>query len=918
MGLFGRPSPKVIAEFREKLVVTGLSKLLPIETEPLGGMQYNPLRDQFAAEAEHLPCQFFLIPAERSLADFGATCVVEELDPILSKCSANVAHFALTSPEPQEEDLISIADIVVYRGGGSLIDISANVSPVGLLFPSDLKSKAFEFKEFNVVVKRCSFQANRDVPAGTLFDSRGRARTTSHQIAPVPAPDRPPSLKKADLQERLRWILTPPIHELLSDPQLALPEKPFPYQTHGIKWLYDRESALLADEMGLGKTMQAIIAARLLFREGLIKQILIICPKSLIPNWKKELREWWPSVTSYTKVVESDRRWFLRDARQDAVVKIINYEALRRELDWLKEKPRHHDLVIIDEAQWIKSPDTDTSRAVKALAANRRWALTGTPVENSAADFVSIFEFLQPSLLRETDSIDMLRNKAKPYMLRRRQAEVLPDLPEKIEQDIEIELTERQREAYDRAESEGVIELNQKGETISITHVFALITKLQQICNFELAGGESAKTDLLLKELEEIIESGRKALIFGRFVDDRFGLKRLAKALADSRRFRNSIRFLELHGEVNSRNRDAVVHDFQNDPACRILLVNYKTGGVGLNLQAANYVFLFDRWWNPAVEDQAIKRCHRLGQKHAVFAQRFYCKGTIEERILQKLAERRRLFSHIVDDANPTAAQMGLTEDEIFSLFDLTVRPKRASRAVAPSGPIPIVLDNQDPKEFEALVARIYEKEGYDVTLRGRSHDGGIDILAEKVAMNGKERVIVQCKHQKDNVGRPVLQQLWGVVNSDASMTRGDLVTSAMFTREAKEFAVGKRLTLIDRSKLQELAKRHGVAEFVTLSDTQSSSAREHEGKPSQPPANSERNSPRTPANGPAHHATDAEKTVKEPDSDITLDVLCRRSRLGWENFLRSIGLPVGYPITRYLTLAQAREIARRNGDIAH
>jgi SNF2 family DNA or RNA helicase len=549
------------------------------------------------------------------------------------------------------------------------------------------------------------------------------------------------------------------------------------------------------------------------WKEGLVKQVLIVCPKPLIANWRRELQTWWPGVEWYTKVAGTDRQSSLRLTIPDVVVKIINYESLQREIDWLKERAPHHDLIIIDEAQRIKNPESRTSQAVKALSADRRWALTGTPLENTIGDLVSILEFVRPGLIKQIDNGERIRTAVKPYLLRRRQEEVLQELPEKTEQDIEVELGDVQREAYDRAEREGVVQLNEKGDSVTITHVFALINKLRQICNFDQVSGQSAKAELLLEELEEIVESGRKALVFGQFVDERFGLKRLGRAMAGQEGSTRLVRPLELHGEIPAHQREAILERFQNDPNHHVLLLNYSVGGVGLNLQAANYVFLFDRWWNPAVEDQAIKRCHRLGQKHKVFAKRFFCRGTIEERILNKLAEKRRLFRHIIDDDRPAEA-LGLSEEEIFSLFNITVRPRRSGATTAPSK---VVLDNLDPREFENLVALIYEKDGYKVVVTGRSHDGGIDIRADRITAGGNDRIVVQCKHQKQSVGRPVLQQLWGVLNSDHTITRCDLVTSAGFSAEARDFAAGKRLTLIDRSKLLELARRHGVAEFVTL-----------------------------------------------------------------------------------------------------
>jgi HJR/Mrr/RecB family endonuclease len=239
--------------------------------------------------------------------------------------------------------------------------------------------------------------------------------------------------------------------------------------------------------------------------------------------------------------------------------------------------------------------------------------------------------------------------------------------------------------------------------------------------------------------------------------------------------------------------------------------LNFKVGGVGLNLQAANYVYLFDRWWNPAVEDQAIKRAHRIGQTQKVFVRKFYCKDTIEERILKKLAKKRRLFRQIIDENRP-ADSMGLTEEEIFSLFNLKVRPHRQPRLKEEGQPIQLILKNVSPTQFENVVAEIYEKQGYKVTVTGGSHDRGIDIIAEKYVGDAREKVAIQCKHQQAVVGRPILQQLWGVVADDHSITRGDLITSSKFSAEAKDFAKGKRLTLIDRESLLPLARRFNVA----------------------------------------------------------------------------------------------------------
>jgi SNF2 family DNA or RNA helicase len=675
-------------------------------------------------------------------------------------------------------------------------------------FEEIVKIHIISLNDFKFSIQRFDFGPERQEPKSLFHGVRQPRGIGGIKVKPVEPPARPSKLDKQSLEERLKWILTPPIHEILSDPQLSLPEKPFTFQTFGIKWLYDRENALLADEMGLGKTMQAIIAARLLWKQGIIKQILIICPKTLISNWKKEFCKWWPQVTQNIHIAGTDRQFFLKLGTPNVIVKIINYESLSRELDWLKNQKFDHDLIIIDEAQRIKKPTTKASQAVKALKAKRRWALTGTPLENEINDLISIFKFIEPNLVDFGNSEVTICNNTRPYILRRRADELKDEinLPEKFEQDIEIDLDPEHYNVYKRMEDEWILELNEKGDSITITHVFAVINKLRQICNFCPVSGSSAKLEQLLEDMEEISESHRKALVFSQFVSEDCGLKRLALKLKDKKH--NN---LQLYGEIPQNQRDAIKEKFDTDKNITCMLLNFKVGGVGLNLQVANYVYLFDRWWNPAVEDQAVKRTHRIGQTQKVFVRKFYCKDTIEERILKKLAEKRRLFRQIIDENRP-AESMGLTEEEIFSLFNLKVRPHKQIPQKEDGQPVEWNLENTLPSQFENLVAEIYEKQGYKVTVTGGSHDEGIDIIAEKYVGNAREKVIVQCKHQQANVGRPVIQQFWGVINSDHSTTRGDFVTSASFSSEAMEFANNRRLTLIDRHKLMKLAEEYKVA----------------------------------------------------------------------------------------------------------
>jgi SNF2 family DNA or RNA helicase len=233
-----------------------------------------------------------------------------------------------------------------------------------------------------------------------------------------------------------------------------------------------------------------------------------------------------------------------------------------------------------------------------------------------------------------------------------------------------LDLTPAQRESYEMAEKEGVIRLNEMGDTLTVQHVFELVMRLKQICNFDPLTGQSAKLEQLAADLAEVAASGRKAIVFSQWVEP---LEVLARALAP-------LGPLQYHGKVPAKERQKILDQFKSDPSKHVILMSYGTGSVGLNLQFTNYVFLFDRWWNPAVEDQAINRAHRIGQKEPVFVTRFISQGTIEGRIAEVLERKRQLFNELIAQNGPPP-RLGLTEDEIFGLFDIKSRPKRSPLA---------------------------------------------------------------------------------------------------------------------------------------------------------------------------------------------------------------------------------------------
>ncbi len=475
---------------------------------------------------------------------------------------------------------------------------------------------------------------------------------------------KPPS-DVVKLEDRLAVLLEPPLELLFADQALDFPARPFPFQFEGMAFLYPRNAALLADEMGLGKTMQAITTIRLLIHAQKLRRVLLVCPKPLVSNWRREFAHWAPELP--ISVIEGNsarRKWLWR--RPDAPVKIANYELLRRDEEIVTDPALRYDLVVLDESQRIKNRAGATAHIARAIPRERSWALTGTPVENSSDDLIGIFDFLAPGHLHASMTPRRMGRAAGDYVLRRTKEQVLKDLPPKLFRDADLELLPEQRESYRLAEDDGVLRLTALGESATIQHVLELVLRLKQICNFDRATGASAKLERLMADMAEVAASGQKALVFSQWVETLTVLKQKLH------RFRP----LEFHGQVPTARRDEVLREFRDDPRRHVLLMSYGAGSVGLNLQFANYVFLFDRWWNPAVEDQAINRVHRIGAAGPVTITRFLTLHTIEERIDQILRDKRELFDTIFSDA--AAPRTRLSQEEIFSLFQLR----------CPTGPI--------------------------------------------------------------------------------------------------------------------------------------------------------------------------------------------------------------------------------------
>ncbi len=481
------------------------------------------------------------------------------------------------------------------------------------------------------------------------------------------------------LEDRLFYVLQPPLESWLAGQELIMPFEPFPYQYEGIAWLFSKKAALLADEMGLGKTMQTITGIRLLLRSGQVRRVLLICPKPLIPNWQREFKAWSEELPVVTIEGHWSRRQMLWKI-PGVPLRLVNYETFVRDFEAMPEEDRpKFDLLVLDEAQRIKNRDSRTAQTVRNVGRRRSWALTGTPIENRPEELSSLFEFLEVIPPRSAPDLRQLSQLADIYILRRTKDLVMKDLPPRLDRDEYLPLSPAQAHSYQTAEKEGVVQLNDMGEEVTIQHVFELVLRLKQIANRDPVTGDSSKLDRLAADMEEIASSGGKAILFSQWTKTLDWLKeQLDKRLGDA------CGSLTYHGGVPTKKREPILAQFKEDRNSHLLLMSYGTGAVGLNLQFAGYVFLFDRWWNPAVEDQAINRAHRIGQKSQVIVTKFISKDTIEERIDKVLQEKRELFASILGDGDNTNTSLSLNATEIFGLFDLKQKSKKGPQSIGP------------------------------------------------------------------------------------------------------------------------------------------------------------------------------------------------------------------------------------------
>ncbi len=448
-----------------------------------------------------------------------------------------------------------------------------------------------------------------------------------------------------------------------------------PYQRQGINWLCflraGNMGAMLADDMGLGKTLQALCAIR--------GRTLIVCPTSVLFSWSQQIEQFRPGL-SYSVYYGNQRQW-----NSAVQVTLTSYGLMRMDRDLLNRQK--WDTVVLDEAQVIRNPESQVTRAVHTLRADFRLALSGTPLENRLEDLWSQFQFVNPGLLGTLEGFQeryanpmsrgdqkagqRLRAKVKPFILRRLKRDVAIDLPSRTEIVLECELSAEEREIYNallvstRQEVLEKLEGAGKGQGGSIFAVLELLLRLRQACcHVALVPGTmgqktapSSKIELLLQTLTDSIACGHRSLVFSQWTS--------YLDLIEPQFIARGISFLRLDG--STQNREQVVAQFQGVTGPSVFLISLKAGGIGITLTAADHIFLMDPWWNPAVEDQAADRAHRIGQTNPVLIHRLVARETIEERILDLQKSKRATAASVLEEAGSAAS---LTREDLLALLN--------------------------------------------------------------------------------------------------------------------------------------------------------------------------------------------------------------------------------------------------------
>jgi SNF2 family DNA or RNA helicase len=478
------------------------------------------------------------------------------------------------------------------------------------------------------------------------------------------------------------------------------------YQRFGFKWFKTLASCgfggILADEMGLGKTLQTIafIAAETAQDKQKISESLmetevafdrqlpslVVCPTSLVYNWEDEIKKFQPDLKTLVISGSKDEREEQRKRIDESDIVVTSYALIKRDIDEYKDIKFKY--CFLDEAQNIKNHESLNAQSVKSIKSNGYFALTGTPIENSLTELWSIFDFIMPGYLLnhrkfvqkyeipivkngDKKALQELNKHIKPFILRRLKKDVIKELPPKIEHNMIVDMTEEQKKVYaaylQQAKEELDEEIKDKGFNKSKLKILSILTRLRQICCdpstfIENYSGDNGKTEALMDIVENNISQGHKMLLFSQFTSV---LKNIGEKFE-----KQGIKYMYLDGSIKSEDRGRMVKEF-NQGEIPIFLISLKAGGTGLNLTSADIVIHFDPWWNPAVEEQASDRAHRIGQKKTVEVIRLIAKGTIEEKIHKIQDKKKKIINNVINENEGEEILISnMEEKEIEELFN--------------------------------------------------------------------------------------------------------------------------------------------------------------------------------------------------------------------------------------------------------
>ena len=425
---------------------------------------------------------------------------------------------------------------------------------------------------------------------------------------------------------------------------LNIKDNLYPYQRHGVAWLLRHKRALLGDDMGLGKTAQALSAGRRLIRFGHVSWILVVSPRTLIANWMAEAAHWAPELTTATALPLGE----LRSERWSRLVRrahllFTSYEQLRNPAEALLRNPP--DLIIADEAHRLRNIDSLSTQGFRAIHSEWFWALTGTPIERDAEDLAVLLSLLDSSRFSPADKSlppISLRARLRPYLLRRRKDSVLEELPNVVEDNEMLDLTDGQQKAYRIAISDHTNPATSGG-------ILPLFNKLRTICDVDPKTGQSCKLDRICELISDIRLAEEKVVVFSYILDP---LYRLARRL---NQLNGASHFVFITGEMSLQERNQALSKFKSDPICYVLLASTRVASEGLSLTEANHVIFVNRWWNPSSNLQARDRVVRIGQSRLVRVKSFTCRGTVEERLEHLLKEKSMTFDQLIEALSTSA-----------------------------------------------------------------------------------------------------------------------------------------------------------------------------------------------------------------------------------------------------------------------